>query len=91
MHLIQSLKNEFCFDLPMFSKYPATSINSYFYKMTLGHLYDNLRLLDLNVKYIKVSQLLNQSYHNKSSLWQFLVEEATPTTTTIYPVSKLLI
>ena len=36
MHLIQSLKNEFCFDLPMFSKYPATSINSYFYKMTLG-------------------------------------------------------
>ena len=35
MHLIQSLKNEFCFDLPMFSKYPATSINSYFYKMTL--------------------------------------------------------
>ena len=35
MHLIQSLKNEFCFDLPMFSKYPATSINSYFYKVTL--------------------------------------------------------
>ena len=35
MHLIHSLKNEFCFDLPMFSKYPATSINSYFYKMTL--------------------------------------------------------
>ena len=35
MHLIQSLKNEFSFDLPMFSKYPATSINSYFYKMTL--------------------------------------------------------
>ena len=35
MHLIQSLKNEFCFDLPMFTKYPATSINSYFYKMTL--------------------------------------------------------
>ena len=30
MHLIQSLKNEFCFDLPSFSKYPATSINSYF-------------------------------------------------------------
>ena len=24
------------FDLPMFSKYPATSINSYFCKMTLG-------------------------------------------------------
>ena len=23
MHLIQSLKNEFCFDLPLFSKYPA--------------------------------------------------------------------
>ena len=38
MHLIQSLKNEFCFDLPMFSKYPATSINSYFYKMTLIRL-----------------------------------------------------
>ena len=35
MHLIQSLKNEFCFDLPLFSKYPATSINSYFNKMTL--------------------------------------------------------
>ena len=29
-------KNEFCFDLPMFSKYPATSISSYFYKMTLN-------------------------------------------------------
>ena len=29
------IKNEFCFDLPMFSKYLATSINSYFYKMTL--------------------------------------------------------
>ena len=27
-----SLKNEFCFDMPMFSKYPATSLNSYFYK-----------------------------------------------------------
>ena len=38
MHLIKSLKNEFCFDLPMFSKYPATSINSYFYKMTLDRL-----------------------------------------------------
>ena len=35
MHLIQSLKNEFWFDLPLFSKYPATSKNSYFYKMTL--------------------------------------------------------
>ena len=35
MHLIQSLKNDFCFDLPMFSKYPAASIKSYFYKMTL--------------------------------------------------------
>ena len=35
MHLIQSLKNEICFDLPLFSKYPATSINRYFYKMTL--------------------------------------------------------
>ena len=35
MYLIQSLKNEFCFDLPLFSKYPATSINSYFNKMTL--------------------------------------------------------
>ena len=34
MHLIQSLKNEFC--LPLFSKYPATSKNSYFYKMTLS-------------------------------------------------------
>ena len=35
MLLIQSLKNEFCLDLPLFSKYPDTSINSYFYKMTL--------------------------------------------------------
>ena len=35
MHLIQSLKNEFCFDLPLFSRYPATSIKSYFYKITL--------------------------------------------------------
>ena len=35
MYLIQSLKNEFCFDLPLFSKYPATSINSNLYKMTL--------------------------------------------------------
>ena len=26
MHLTQSLKNEFCFDLPMFAKYLATSI-----------------------------------------------------------------
>ena len=34
MHLIQSLKNEYCFDLPLFSKYPTTSIKSYFYKMT---------------------------------------------------------
>ena len=42
MHLIQSLKNEFCFDLPMFSKYPATSINSYFYKMTLDGLLTGL-------------------------------------------------
>ena len=24
VHLIRSLENEFCFDLPMFSKYPAT-------------------------------------------------------------------
>ena len=38
MHLIQFSKNEFCFDLPMFSKYPATFINSYFYKMTLNVL-----------------------------------------------------
>ena len=33
--LSQSLKNEFCLDLPMLSKYPATSVNSFFYKMTL--------------------------------------------------------
>ena len=38
MHLIQSLKNEFSFDMPLFSKYPATSINSYFYKMTLFYI-----------------------------------------------------
>ena len=36
MHLIQTLKNEFFFDLPLFSKCPATSINSYFNKMTLS-------------------------------------------------------
>ena len=41
MHLIQSLKNEFCFDVPMFTKYPATSINSYFYKMTLSLVLNN--------------------------------------------------
>ena len=40
MHLIQSLENEFCFDLPLFSKYLATSINRYFYKMTLLDLID---------------------------------------------------
>ena len=40
MHLIQSLKSEFCFDLPLFSKYLATSINRYFYKMTLLDLID---------------------------------------------------
>ena len=33
MHLIQSLKIEYCFD--MFSKYQAISTNSYFYKLTL--------------------------------------------------------
>ena len=42
MHLIQSLKNEFSFDLPKFSKYPATSINSYFYKMTYHNFLLNL-------------------------------------------------
>ena len=35
MHLIQFLEFEFGFDLHLFSKYLATSINSYFYKMTL--------------------------------------------------------
>ena len=37
MHFIfdSLFKNEFCFDLPLFAKYPATSINSYFYNMTL--------------------------------------------------------
>ena len=34
MYLLQSLNNEVSFDLA-FLKYPATSINSYFYKMTL--------------------------------------------------------
>ena len=38
MHFIQYLKNEFCFDLPLLSKYLATSINSYFYKITLCEL-----------------------------------------------------
>ena len=50
MHLIQSLKNEFCFDLPMFSKYPATSINSYFYKMTLSNFIQSaLIMMTLNI------------------------------------------
>ena len=35
MNLIQPLKTDFFINLPLFSKYPATSINSYFYKMTL--------------------------------------------------------
>ena len=35
MYLIQSLDNEFSFELPLFSKYPAISINCNFYKMTL--------------------------------------------------------
>ena len=72
MHLIQPLKNEFCFDLPRFSKYPATSINSYFYKMTLYE--DNwnfhklrgksrfqllLRLPQRSLKRLRSSQLLS--------------------------------
>ena len=48
MHLIQSLKNEFCFDLPMFSKYPATSINNYFFKMTLHDIVQCLIYLDID-------------------------------------------
>ena len=53
MHLIQSLKNEFCFDLPMFSKYLATSINSYFYKMTL--------LNSTKIDFLKVHNELEKS------------------------------
>ena len=50
MHLIQSLKNGICFDLPMFSKYPATSINSYFYKMTLSNFIQSaLIMMTLNI------------------------------------------
>ena len=44
MYLIQSLNNEFSFDLPLFSKYLATSINSYFYKMTLVSLNSDIFL-----------------------------------------------
>ena len=54
MHLIQSLKNEFCFNLPMFSKYPATSINSYFYKMTIQTI---LRKTTIHSKWIPYSNL----------------------------------
>ena len=39
-------KNELCFDLPLFSKYTATSLNSYFYKMTL-HLSNQREMLSL--------------------------------------------
>ena len=51
MHSIQSLINEFCFDLPLFSKYPATSINSYFYKMTLFAKKCQKNILDLSFLY----------------------------------------
>ena len=61
MHLIQSLKNEFCFDLPLFSKYLPTSINSYFYKITLSQkiftlnlfltqVFDEWKIILLNLK-----------------------------------------
>ena len=50
MHLIQSLKNEFCFDFPLFSKYPATSINSYFYKMTLNFISQHWAMFGVNCK-----------------------------------------
>ena len=62
MHLIQSLKNEFCFDLPIFSKYPATSINSYFYKMTLDRL-----LIGLTAQQKGTTA---QWYTNKTSLFK---------------------
>ena len=35
MNLIQPLKTDFFINLPLFWKYPAISINSYFYKMNL--------------------------------------------------------
>ena len=44
MHFIQSLINEFCLDLPLFSTYLATSINSYFYKITLSQKIFTLNL-----------------------------------------------
>ena len=64
MHLIQSLKNEFCFDLPMFSKYPATSINSYFFKMTLL-AFSKIRLHNLTIS------LKPKSYISSSQKWSW--------------------
>jgi len=65
MQLIQSLKNEFCFDLPLFSKYPATSVNSYFYKMTL-HVVHKIRkvtkhsnVFENGKKIVDMSEILN--------------------------------
>ena len=69
MHLIQSLKNEFCFDLSMFSKYPATSINSYFYKMTLVVLFlpvwweaiHDLRMRSMSLKLVSRHNLVSSN------------------------------
>ena len=60
MHLIQSLKNQFCFDLPMFSKYPATSINGYFYKMTLRTF-----IIQLQNSFLLLSKSFDQYSYRK--------------------------
>ena len=59
MHLIQSLKKEFCFDLPVFSKYLATSINSYFYKMTLDvyKVFDEIHVDETIKCYVNVRSM----------------------------------
>ena len=69
MHLIQSLKNEFCFDLPLFSKYPATYINSYFYKMTLLDVFNGIpHPICLIEIYNQVGRLLAGLYGMRSSI-----------------------
>ena len=62
----------YCFDLPLFSKYPATSINSYFYKMTLlmwndsnsKHKYNRLqKICKIFLFNHAINFYMNCSYH----------------------------
>ena len=73
MHLIKPLKNEFCFDLPMFSKKPATSINSYFYKMTLDVFYKGETGVS-NQGYIQVRMLRFDKFSNNKIMADSLLE-----------------